>query len=92
MAFKESYDPTDEQYEWVVEFTCGQSPKLWNVMFPGGFVGLNMYSKSGPTSDTNLAQMKEAVNDLGLSWAMDSWGGGFHVVPQNSSCKYPTGM
>jgi hypothetical protein len=88
VAFKESNDPSSVQYDWVVEFTCGEHPALLNVLFPGGFVGLNMYSKAGPTSSSNLKEMVSAVNELGLGWTMESWGGGFHIVPQNSSCKY----
>eukprot|EP01062_Namystynia_karyoxenos_P006188 TRINITY_DN12162_c0_g1_i1.p1 TRINITY_DN12162_c0_g1~~TRINITY_DN12162_c0_g1_i1.p1 ORF type:complete len:550 (+),score=168.37 TRINITY_DN12162_c0_g1_i1:96-1652(+) len=81
--------PGQLQYEWVVEFTCGEDPQgALAVLFPGGFVGLNLYSRTGPTSAANLAEMRQAVTELGIGWAMDSWGWGFHVVPHNSSCEY----
>lgn len=70
------------QYEWVIEFTCGATPnKFIDALFPGGFVGINFYSRSGPVSPSNLQEMKEAVAALGLGWAIDSWGVGFHEVP-----------
>ena len=88
VAFKESASADDDQYEWVIEFTCGDSSPLLNLAFPGGFVGLNFYSKSGPLSSTNMQEMVAETNALGLGWAMDSWGVGFHVVPHNTSCTY----
>lgn len=81
--------PEQEQYEWVIEFTCGTQPEdAMAHLFPGGFVGLNMYSRSGPTNADNLQEMEEAVKDLGLDWVMQDWGWGFHEVPHTSECQY----
>jgi hypothetical protein len=89
IAFKSSTPFSTGQYEWVIEFTCGEIASLpFRTMFPGGFVGLNFYSKSGPLSSRNLAEMTDEVNKLGLGWAMEDWGLGFHDVPQNESCTY----
>mmetsp|Transcript_17946 Transcript_17946/g.36444 ORF Transcript_17946/g.36444 Transcript_17946/m.36444 type:complete len:248 (-) Transcript_17946:27-770(-) len=98
VAFSESPGSgPDNQYEWVVEFTCGSSDSLAiPLLFPGGFVGINMYSKSAPHTDQgnlNLAEMLEAAEELGLAWATDSesWQGldsGFNVVPHGPDCEY----
>jgi hypothetical protein len=90
VAFKASTPFSTGQYEWVIEFTCGtvEATLPFKALFPGGFVGLNFYSKSGPLSSRNLAEMTAAAKDLGLGWAMDSWGVGWHDVPQNTSCTW----
>lgn len=97
IAFSKSLNSEDPQYEWVVEFTCGSSnSKLIPLLFPGDFVGINLYSKSEPHSeqgDQNLKDMLEAIDDLGLSWATDPdhWIGldsGFNVVPHGENCTY----
>ena len=98
IAFEESLDPDDEQYEWVVEFSCGQTGSaILALGFPGGFVGLNFYSKSAPNTNqsaSNLNAMVLAVESLGLDWAMDPepWKGldtGFNIVLHNQSiCTY----
>lgn len=75
-------DTGADQYEWVVEFSCGGLP----LFFPGGFVGINLYSRT--ISDANLQAMLAAVKSLNLSWALDSWGWGFHTVPHANHCKY----
>jgi hypothetical protein len=75
-------DTGADQYEWVIEFTCGGIP----LFFPGGFVGINLYSRT--ISDTNLQAMLAAVKRLNLSWALDDWGWGFHTVPHANYCKY----
>jgi len=87
VAFKDSTDGL--QYEWVIEFTCGTIPDdSLEHLFPGGFVGLNMYSRTGPTDSTNLQEMVDTVDSLGLKWVMDDWGWGFHIVPHSSACEY----
>ena len=97
VAFKESSDPADSQYDWVIEFTCGEDSGsflanlLFDHFFPGGFVGINMYSKKGPHDSNNLNEMIEEAKSLGLAWTMDDWGWGFHKVPHNSTCKYDFG-
>jgi hypothetical protein len=75
-------DTGADQYEWVVEFTCGGLP----LFFRGGFVGLNFYSRS--KSEANLQAMLAAVKNINLSWALDSWGLGFHKVPHGPQCNY----
>ena len=57
-------------------------------MRAGGFVGLNLYSRSGPLNSTNLAEMEDAVRGLGLEWAMEAWGWGYHHVPHAMDCEY----
>ena len=81
LAFKESADRTE--YHWVVEFTCGAHGPM-APLFPGGFVGLNMYSRR--VNDTlALHEMIAAVKDLGLGWAMEDK---FYTVPHSSNCTY----
>eukprot|EP00603_Paraphysomonas_imperforata_P003806 CAMPEP_0114445078 /NCGR_PEP_ID=MMETSP0103-20121206/18428_1 /TAXON_ID=37642 ORGANISM="Paraphysomonas imperforata, Strain PA2" /NCGR_SAMPLE_ID=MMETSP0103 /ASSEMBLY_ACC=CAM_ASM_000201 /LENGTH=230 /DNA_ID=CAMNT_0001616659 /DNA_START=148 /DNA_END=841 /DNA_ORIENTATION=+ len=81
--------PGQEQYEWVIEFTCGTQPEdFMKHMFPGGFVGLNLYSRTGPLNSTNLQEMEDTVRSLGLDWVMDDWGWGYHHVPHEMDCKY----
>jgi len=76
-------DTGADQYEWVVEFTCGGLP----LLFSGGFVGINLYSRV--KSEANLQAMLAAVKSLNLNWTLDSsWGLGFHKVPHGSQCKY----
>lgn len=97
VAFSAPEASPGEQYEWVVEFTCGSSNSaLVPVLFPRGFVGINLYSRSAPhtaQADANLADMMSAIEELGLSWATDesSWPGldsGFNVVPHGEECVY----
>lgn len=88
VAFKSV--PGQQQYEWVLEFTCNHDdPPTLQALFPDGFVGINMYSKSGPKNQTNLDEMKAAAQELGLGWAMDDWGWGFHEVEHDpDTCGY----
>ena len=88
VAFKEAHDRG--QYEWVVEFTCGTNSTVFSRMFGDDFAGLNLYSRSGPLSATNLEEMRAAVEALGLSWALQpgGLGTGFNVVPHTSQCQY----
>jgi hypothetical protein len=96
-AAAEEEEGQQQQYEWVVEFTCGSNGSAaMQMLFPNGFVGLNMYSKSGPhtpQAEQNLASMMSAVEGLGLDWAMDpeAWRGmdsGFNIVPHGPACSY----
>lgn len=93
IAYKEV--PGQDQYEWVIEFTCDQNDPIPLRMLFGGdtFVGINMYSRSGPTNAKNLDEMIAAAKDLGLGWVMNNtWGWGFHIVPHtgvgNAPCAY----
>jgi len=76
IAFKE----LNGVYDWVIEFTCGGMEEI----FKGGFVGVNMYSRS--ISPANLKEMIAEVKGLGLGWVLEE---GFHVPTHNSSiCTY----
>lgn len=81
--------PGQDQYEWVLEFTCDtHDPWSLRALFEDGFVGINMYSRSGPKTSSNLAEMVAAAKDLGLGWVLDNtWGWGFHEVP-HENCSY----
>merc|ERR1719261_88121 len=90
IAFKEL--PGQDQYEWVMEFTCDRKDPLPIRVIQDfdTFVGINMYSRSGPTNATNLAEMIAAAKDLGLGWVLDSsWGWGFHIVPHTGVSGTP---
>lgn len=98
VAYKEAQNGGD-QYEWVIEFTCGELPSLGQkiidtTLFPGGIVVMNFYSRVGPhgaEADRNFQEMTDAANALGLGWVMEKWGWGFHKVPAYKlrNCKYP---
>lgn len=90
--------PGQDQYEWVLEFTCDRTDPILKFLFGGQtFVGINLYSRSGPTNQTNLDEMIQAAKDLGLHWALDNvnagtekdWGWGFHVVPHTGVAGKP---
>jgi len=91
--------PGQDQYEWVIEFTCDKTDPIALKLLFGlqTFVGINLYSRSGPTNQTNLNEMIQAVKDLGLHWALDKvsagtkkdWGWGFHVVPHTGVAGKP---
>ena len=80
-----------------MKFACGSSgSNAIVVLFPRGFVGINMYSKTAPhtaQADQNLADMLAAADEFGLAWATyeESWPGldsGFNHVPHGPSCVY----
>lgn len=81
--------PGQQQYEWVLEFTCNRhDPWSLRALFEDGFVGINLYSRSGPRNASNLAEMLDAVKSLGLGWVVNnSFGWGFHEVPHRD-CTY----
>jgi hypothetical protein len=82
IAFQENKDDQDAQYDWVIEFTCGGL----NLFFPGGFVGINMYSRT--LSEDHLTQMIDVTKQLNLSWVLDK---GFHQPTHNqTTCTYNT--
>ena len=90
-------DDINEQYEWLVEFTCGSdNSTTLPILFPGDFVGINLYSKSEPhtpQAEKNLQDMLSAIEEQGLGWAIDPkpWFGfdsGFNLVPHSSKCAY----
>jgi hypothetical protein len=92
IAFKESSaegatpGSSQQPYEWNVEFQCGTD--TLKHLFSGGFVGMNMYSRT--RDDASRDEMVKAVTDLGLGWAMDKWGIGFHDANENTTnCTYP---
>lgn len=74
-------DTGGDQYEWVIEFTCGGL----GLLFPGGFVGINLYSRV--LADSHLQQMLETVRNLNLSWVLEK---GFHNASHPTSCNYST--
>jgi hypothetical protein len=79
IAFDRSGAP-GAQYNWVIEFTCGGL----GALFPGGFVGLNLYSRT--LSPSNLATMIDVVKSLNLSWVLEK---DFHTPTHNQSlCVY----
>ena len=96
VAFEESDD--NGQYAWVVEFSCGTSGSAVLALgFPGGFVGVNLYSRDPPHTEAaaaSLDAMLAALDSLGLAWALDPapWPGldtGFNIVPHNqTTCSY----
>lgn len=70
----------DGQYEWVIEFTCGGLRSI----FSGGFVGLNLYSRT--LSHKNLDTMLGVVKSLNLSWVLEK---DFYKPNHNESiCLY----
>ena len=70
----------------MVEFICGTfAVEFMNQVFPGGFVGVNLYSRS---DGTNLREMEDTIKELGLEWAMDDWGRGYHHVSHKMDCEY----
>jgi hypothetical protein len=69
-------------FDWVLEFSCGDK----GGVIPGGFVGINMYSRE-VNSTANLNAMIAAANDLGLGWVMNDTKK-FVTVPHSSNCKY----
>ena len=81
IAFDRSGAP-GEQYNWVIEFTCGGLGSI----FRDGFVGLNLYSRT--LSSANLDTMIGVVKSLNLSWVLEN---GFHKPTHNQSlCTYNT--
>ena len=81
IAFDRSGAP-GEQYNWVIEFTCGGLGSF----FRDGFVGLKLYSRT--LSSANLDTMIGVVKSLNLSWVLEK---GFHKPTHNQSlCTYNT--
>lgn len=81
LAFDRS-GAADQQYNWVIEFTCGGLESV----FPGGFVGLNLYSRS--LDRANLNTMLDVVKSLNLSWVLEN---GYHTPTHDPSlCTYNT--
>ena len=89
--------PPPPHYPHPSQFTCGSSnSKLIPILFPNDFVGINLYSKSAPhteTADMNLEEMLKVIEDIGLGWATEeeSWAGldtGFNIVPHAEDCVY----
>ncbi|GMH67527.1 hypothetical protein TrRE_jg11551, partial [Triparma retinervis] len=92
-----SFDVIEFGTRMPCEFTCGSSnSKLIPILFPNDFVGINLYSKSAPhteTADMNLEEMLKVIEDIGLGWATEeeSWAGldtGFNIVPHAEDCVY----
>ena len=67
----------------MVEFIWGTfAVEFMNQVFPDGFVGVNLYSRS---DGTNLQEMEDTIKELGLEWAM---GRGYHHVSHKMDCRY----
>ncbi len=65
-----------------------------HYVYPLGYLGLNLYSRSEPHTpqyEINKRELLAAVDELGLSWVTKDFGRflkGFHIVPHAAHCVY----